>query len=67
MRATEFIKEDDGGTYSGDVATVATNLFSKPLKRKPLKKKYANSPSYDKYTITGETDVSRRSKNIIGK
>ena len=65
MKIKDIVHENST-TSSGDIATVDASLFRKPLKRNQIKKKYANSPSYDKYNITGEQNVSRRSKNIIG-
>ena len=67
MKIKDIVHEDADATTSssGDIATVDASLFSKPIKRNQNNKKYANRPSYDKYNITGEQNVSRRSKNII--
>jgi len=68
MKIKDIVHEDAEATTSssGDIATVDAPLFRKPIKRNQTNKKYGNSPSYDKYNITGEQNVSRRSKNIIG-
>lgn len=45
MKAIEFVKEDTG---SGDIATVATNLFARPIKRID-NRTYGNTPKMAKY------------------
>ena len=45
MKASEFIQEDTG---SGDIATVATNLFARPIKRID-NRTYSNTPKMAKY------------------
>ena len=68
MKIKDIVHEEADAitSSSGNIATVDAPLFKKPIKRNPTNKKYANSPSYDKYNITGEQNVNRRSKNIIG-
>ena len=69
MKIKDIVQENADATTSSssNIAIVDTPLFHQTIKRIPTKKKYANSPSNDKYNITGEQSVSRRSKNIISK
>lgn len=46
MKASEFIQEDTG---SGDIATVSSNLFARPIKRID-NHTYGNTPKPEKYT-----------------
>ena len=45
MKIKDIVQEN---TVSGDVATVATNLFARPIKRVD-KRKYGNTPKPEKY------------------
>ena len=45
MKIKEIVQED---TNAGDIATVATNLFARPIKRNP-KRKYGNTPKPQQY------------------
>ena len=45
MKIKDIVRED---TDSGDIATVATNLFARPIKRTD-KRKYGNTPKPQKY------------------
>ena len=45
MKIKDIVRED---TDSGDIATVATNLFARPIQR-PDKRKYGNTPKPVKY------------------
>jgi len=45
MKIKDIVQEN---TVSGDVATVATNLFARPIKRIE-KRKYGNAPNPKKY------------------
>ena len=45
MKIKEIVQED---TASGDIATVATNLFAQPIKRMEPRA-YGNTPKPEKY------------------
>ncbi len=45
MKIKDIVRED---TDSGDIATVATNLFARPIKRTD-KRKYGNTPKPQQY------------------
>jgi len=45
MKTKEIVQED---TNAGDVATVSTNLFARPIKRITTRK-YGNTPKPQKY------------------
>ena len=46
MKIKDIVRED---TDSGDIATVATNLFAGPIKR-TVNRTYGNTPKPVKYT-----------------